>query len=936
MAETTTLKITIGNDAYPIVESVKDFDNSIFRDTYRSAYKILNAKLKDFKKYSNEEDHYNCNNLEQMNNIIAFLGDRGSGKSSSMLSFLHSIKGIKNLNSSKGKPCSNDNDGSSDYSIDSESKKIFHLNVIDPSMLSSNKNILQIIIGQLFISFRKHVNNNNTLLDNNSVNLKKEIYASFDKVRECLQYIESKSSSLRSVEEFISFSSAVTLRDTIENLIRNYVKYFNDSNDGVLIIPIDDMDLNTEHAYHMLEQIRKYLMLPNVVVLLSAKLDQLQDICELYFEGTMSSKANSNNLLIKTKEMAMRYITKLLPISQRIHMPDSYLYNKDTLLEVWEDDKQNNILRSEVDEDQTISQTILKLILQRTSYLFYDGKATVSYIIPSNLRDLVMLVNTLCKMSFDEEKTTKEDVNEKYRQINRTIFKNYFTSTWCSQNLTIKQYENILYLLTVPAYRFNKSVINSIIPDEGEDKGIEAIFNKNNIPYNISIGDMQYVLNKQAERSTDDENLKYIFALKAISSIRLFEAYNYYSNTLEFATENNKTIYELLNKDVKVEKLILQKSIDKYIDFEILVGRSYFCAEFNNYVPFEKTTNLSVIYRELTQDPFEKLKRIKEEVHNEIKPIYNQLYEFFILTIVSNVIPEIEGYRKDNKRISINTTIQGNPTKSLFDATYIFRKLWEIYNSVSVKAWEELCGYKWDDNVSDFISQFKKNHLKKNVSKKEFDYWDYILDKDSLILSIFSCAHSHIRTKIHSALCTRNIEVLDYIEQEFKDVKADSNSVAKLSNFFKKIADSKAMVYGSSDINYIYIQPIVEFLSDGLDKIDKKPRKILESLLSEDLRINQSNFNTLSEKFIEKVNSNLENAEISRGAKSKSLKSIFKDVFKEYIINLTIDDMAMFELQKKFNIDKNDIMQELYDTLRKLDILNDAVILSSTNTSTRN
>ena len=270
--KTTTQKITIGNDAYPIVESVKDFDNSIFRDTYRSAYKILNAKLKDFNKYSNEEDHYNCNNLEQMNNIIAFLGDRGSGKSSSMLSFLHGIKCIKNLNSSKGKPCSNDNERSSDYSIDSESKNIFHLNVIDPSMLSSNKNILQIIIGQLFISFRKHVNNNNnTLLDKNSANLKKEIYASFDKVRECLQHIESDSSSLSSVEDFISFSSAVTLRETIEELIRNYVKYFNNSKDGVLIIPIDDMDLNTEHAYHMLEQIRKYLMLPNVVVLLSAK-----------------------------------------------------------------------------------------------------------------------------------------------------------------------------------------------------------------------------------------------------------------------------------------------------------------------------------------------------------------------------------------------------------------------------------------------------------------------------------------------------------------------------------------------------------------------------------------------------------------------------------------------------------------------------------------
>ena len=925
MAETTTLKITIGNDAYPIVESVKDFDNSIFRDTYRSAYKILNAKLKDFNKYSKEEDHYNCNNLEQMNNIIAFLGDRGSGKSSSMLSFLHSIKGIKNLNSSKGKPCSNDNEGSSDYSLASEAKNIFHLNVIDPSMLSSNKNILQIIIGQLFISFRKHVNNNNTLLDKKSAVLKKEIYASFDKVRECLQHIESesdsksKSRSLSSVEDFISFSSAVTLRETIEELIRNYVKYFNNSKDGVLIIPIDDMDLNTEHAYHMLEQIRKYLMLPNVVVLISAKLDQLQDICELHFMDTMYT----NDLSIKTKEMAMRYITKLLPISQRIYMPDSYLYNKDTLLEVWEDDKVNNILWGEEDKVNTISQTILKLILQRTSYLFYDGKATVSYIIPSNLRDLVMLVNTLCKMSFKEGKDPTDKENEEYRKVNRITFKNYFTSTWCPQNLTIEQYENILHLLTVPASRFNKSVIKSIKVDAGDDPGLKTILNDRNIPYNISIGDMQYVLNKQASQLSDEEMLRYIFALKAISSIRLFEAYNHYSDTLESNKTKSKTIYELLNKNDDNKKLMLQKSIDKYIDFEILIGRSYFCAEFNKYAPFEQKTNSSVIYRELTQDPFKVLKDKIEEASGDQKNTYNKLYEFFILTIVSNVITEIDGYRKDDKKISINTntTIRGYLTKSLFDATYIFRKLWEIYNSIPIKAWKELCGYKWDGDVSAYIIKFKASYIKEERSKIDSKYWDFILKKDSLILNIFRTLHDK-KSNIHSTLCTRNIEVLDYIEQEFKDVKADSNSVNKLRDFFKKIADSEAMVYGSSDINFNYINPIVKLL-------DNECKDIIKLIFSDSLRMSNDKYTALSNEFISKITEIAGDAKtISRGTEENSLKSAFKDIFNPYIKGKKLENIEMFkDLRVKITINKDSIKKGLDNIVEDLDMLNDDDVL---------
>ena len=539
-----------------------------------------------------------------------------------------------------------------------------------------------------------------------------------------------------------------------------------------------------------------------------------------------------------------------------------------------------------------------------------------------------MLVNTLCKMSFEEGKDPTEKENEENRKENRITFKNYFTSTWCPQNLTIKQYENILHLLTVPAFRFNKSVINSIIPNEGEDKGIEAIFNKNNIPYNISIGDMQYVLNKQAERSTDDENLKYVFALKAISSIRLFEAYNHYSDTLEFAQENNKTIYELLNKDVKAEKLILQKSIDKYIDFEILVGRSYFCSEFNKYVPFEQTTSLSVIYRELTQDPFQNLKDLYATSNDDMKLILDQLYEFFLLTTVTSLKSQIEKYRMNDK-ISIDTTVKKTSDKYLFDATYIFRKLWEIYNSAPIEAWDKLLKYKWDDDTSVYIHEFKELYITKERSIIDFEYWDFILKKDSLILNIFKILHDK-RSNIHSTLCTRNIEVLDYIEQEFKDIKADSKILNKLRDFFKKIADSKATVYSSNDINFNYIQPIVDFLNDGLDKIDKEPRILLESLLSDDSRMSQIEFNTLFEKFNEKVKANLEEDTISRGAQTNSLKSIFKDVFKENIKSLNIDDMPMFKPRNKFNIANDDLKNELYNTLRKLGVLNATVVLNET------
>ena len=46
-----------------------------------------------------------------------------------------------------------------------------------------------------------------------------------------------------------------------------------------LVIPIDDLDMNIKNGYEQLEQIRKYLMIPKVIVLISANYDQLEKIC---------------------------------------------------------------------------------------------------------------------------------------------------------------------------------------------------------------------------------------------------------------------------------------------------------------------------------------------------------------------------------------------------------------------------------------------------------------------------------------------------------------------------------------------------------------------------------------------------------------------------------------------------------------------------------
>ena len=75
------------------IEKTEDFKSSIFKDQYLKAYicleeivktaKEYNELIKVDRKYSKEYD---------FNNIIAFVGDKGTGKTSSMKSFKRSLQ----------------------------------------------------------------------------------------------------------------------------------------------------------------------------------------------------------------------------------------------------------------------------------------------------------------------------------------------------------------------------------------------------------------------------------------------------------------------------------------------------------------------------------------------------------------------------------------------------------------------------------------------------------------------------------------------------------------------------------------------------------------------------------------------------------------------------------------------------------------------------
>uniref|UniRef100_A0AAU6WKQ1 DUF87 domain-containing protein n=1 Tax=Chryseobacterium endophyticum TaxID=1854762 RepID=A0AAU6WKQ1_9FLAO len=80
MSDKPILEINL-NDEYKIrIETGNDFEDSIFKEVYKEA-------LKNVIEIVRHHDTYKNLKYDDFNNIIAFTGERGKGKSSSMISF---------------------------------------------------------------------------------------------------------------------------------------------------------------------------------------------------------------------------------------------------------------------------------------------------------------------------------------------------------------------------------------------------------------------------------------------------------------------------------------------------------------------------------------------------------------------------------------------------------------------------------------------------------------------------------------------------------------------------------------------------------------------------------------------------------------------------------------------------------------------------------
>ena len=529
-------------------------EDDIFIEQYEQAADMLEAILEtqDWDSHENSAIH-SWQQTEYENNIIAFCGDRGDGKSSAMLTFINALC------------CKDDHKENDEIDLFKNriDKKTYIAEpiVIDPSQFDDVHNVLDIVLAKMYKNFNdKYQKDNRESDESKALDLLKrfqKVYRQIAMIYDQQKILDKEFDYEGNIDKLAKLGESTNLKNDFENLIIQYLEFMNNKAEiskSQLLIAIDDLDLCNQVAYKLAEQIRKYLIIPHVIIVMAVKNDQLQlamqekNINEykevIQYTGKFDNKETSNELDFEIKNMAERYVSKLIPKARRIYMPKMRNISE-TKISYKEkvDDKEKIIWDSNED---TLVKSVLELIHEKTGMIFFEEDTGMSYLVPDNLRDLINWISQLTKMKSvekkrknrnkDEEESEMEDNNlekdgkliEKIKKENIDKFYEIFISDWLDRELPWGWKKRFNTLEGMDVIHINANVKKMIEPlfdwDEINKAQFGQMFRWHGGERAVEFFEIMYYFENFNNNIFDVEREKILYAIKCIYTIKLNQA----------------------------------------------------------------------------------------------------------------------------------------------------------------------------------------------------------------------------------------------------------------------------------------------------------------------------------------------------------------------------------------------------------------------------
>ena len=621
-----SIRFYAGQENGVIVET-DNFSHSVFYEKYQQALTIF-SRIWESKN-------------SDISNIISICGDRGEGKTS----FLRTIRNIladesiyKRAQEEGLQICKN-----------FKSPNIHALDVIDPAFFDAKHNLIELLLGKMYGKLKDQIK-----IDEDSLVSfdKTKLLQQFDKVKKCLSIIRKQSgeSVYDRLEELDQLAAGMQLKDELDKLFEAYCKFYGAQR---LLICIDDLDLNMSEGYRMAEEIRKYLCNhERCIILVALKVEQMSEVIASYLrENTNKDIIDKNSVY----EMANHYITKFLPLGHRVWMPSG---NEITEREVIIIDRGGNEHQLGI-----VKEAVVRLIFQKTRYIFVNNRA-MSPIVPTNMRNLRHLLGTLFDMPPAKDSENHDNVE------NKRIFKHYFFHKWI-ECLCEKDYKFVSDLVTINDYSaINKTIVTylaykfpkeQVVKDDAENEGnafrrvdtqadilLRNIVDFRNTMYNVSIGDVFYVMQRLEQTPKDVNTYNLIFFIRAFYAIKLYETYDIISqDELHLYMEKEAGRPSIYKYDLGLQKLNMMQRLINGLYFTYLPGE---------VLPREKNNNneardIRIIGTKQIKSLFVDLKTHVNKAKKD-KAYYSLLHVAELIALTTTYAIE----KKEGEALDISTT----------------------------------------------------------------------------------------------------------------------------------------------------------------------------------------------------------------------------------------------------------------------------------------
>lgn len=472
---------------------------------------------------SEDKDFYNY-----PNNMIVFTGGRGTGKSSAMLTFVDSLARRNSRIFQRdflsdvvkcelpGTVSESDTDSAVNLVHDLLCRCTFlHLSPIDPTTLEEDGQILVNILARMFQK-AEEIWDQNKYAHRDDLNEKNELMRQFTTCYEYACAIKqqgAKRSEFDGLDLLSSLGDSSNLKRQMALLVEKLLHFAvpKAGNDSYLVLQIDDTDMNIRQAYSILEDIRKYLVIPRLIIVMAADIEHLSRVVENSLLRGYTDQASAN-----VHGIASQYISKLIPQSRRICLPELGVHLKehpdtDIRYKVGEE-----LLLPDKSQFRDSQEQIFRLIYQKTGMIFLRQENHLHYIIPDNMRLLGYFLAMLVQMKKVADTETREpqfflsdgESQEEHlarlqaRLQNVQRFRDYFLGTWASNALTE---EHAQYL---------RELATANLPNK-----VRIVCSRLGSPESSTYADMVRLLREKDRAAATDAEKRYYFAIHTYFSM---------------------------------------------------------------------------------------------------------------------------------------------------------------------------------------------------------------------------------------------------------------------------------------------------------------------------------------------------------------------------------------------------------------------------------